>query len=91
MQPASYPHTGQTRGPVLLCHKLRGSAEGLRVACCEPVHPSSQKQARRLTGVEQGAPVPAAVMACRYFLSCTSPAAKTPSTLVRVLPAAVST
>ena len=29
-------------------------------------------------------PVPAAVTACRYFESCTSPAAKTPGTLVTV-------
>ena len=34
-------------------------------------------------------PVPAAVTACRYIASCTSPQAKTPSTLVRVLPGTV--
>jgi len=31
-------------------------------------------------------PVPAAVTACRYVKSCASPAAKTPGTLVSVLP-----
>ena len=34
-------------------------------------------------------PVPAAVMACRYTLSCTSPQAHTPSTEVRVVPGVV--
>ena len=34
-------------------------------------------------------PVPAAVTACRYTLSCTSPAANTPGTLVTVESAAV--
>ena len=34
-------------------------------------------------------PVPAAVTAWRKVKSCTSPAAKTPSTLVRVVPGTV--
>ena len=34
-------------------------------------------------------PVPAAVTAWRNTLSCTSPAANTPSTVVRVLPGSV--
>ena len=36
-------------------------------------------------------PVPAAVMAWRHFLSCTSPAANTPATLVSVVPGLVTT
>ena len=35
-------------------------------------------------------PVPAAVTAWRKILSCTSPAANTPATLVRVLSGAVT-
>ena len=38
-----------------------------------------------------GKSVPAAVMACLYFVSWTSPAAITPCTLVRVVPGLVTT
>lgn len=44
----------------------------------------------RSHNMASNAPEPAAVMACRYFLSCTSPAAKRPGTLVMLVPGFVT-
>lgn len=48
---------------------------------------SSHESPQENLGADQN--IPALVIACRYFLSCTSPAANTPSTSVNVLPGSV--
>ena len=53
-------------------------------------HASLRIAAKELHHVVDSAPEPAAVMACRHFLSCTSPAANTPGTLVFVSPGSVT-
>ena len=62
------------------------------MARCGTVNPSDnalQHAALKLRDIN-AAPVPAAVIAWRHFLSWTSPAANTPGTLVSVVPGVVT-
>ena len=86
---------GTCRKPPLPPTRWRGhpfGAPGVQAAMVAPMGSATPCSARKRSASRAAMqPIPAAVTACRYTSSVTSPAANTPGTLVRVEPSSVQT